>query len=260
MTDLASPVVAPAKTDAVLGKARKLLAKAEDPAATAAEAETYTAKAAALIAAYGIDRALLAAADPGSDLVGDRVVVLDSPYARDKAHLLAGVARQLRCQAVLRTDHTVAGKELSLHLFGHESDLRRAELLFTSLLLQSANALARTPVPGHEQPGAFRRSWLHGFTSAVITRLAAAESAAHDVAERRATAAGGAGRSVALVLADRSAVVAEAMRMHYPRLAMGRRRSLSGSGARQGWNAGQRADLGGTPVGQRSRRAVTAER
>ena len=49
----------------ILAKVRKLLALAEDPAATTHEAETYTAKAAQLIADYGIDQALLAAADPG---------------------------------------------------------------------------------------------------------------------------------------------------------------------------------------------------
>ena len=47
-------------TDVLLTRIRKLLAKAEDPAATAAESETYTAKAAELIATYGVDRALLA--------------------------------------------------------------------------------------------------------------------------------------------------------------------------------------------------------
>ena len=94
-------------TDPMLAKVRKLLAKAEDPAATAHEAEVYTAKAAQLIADYGIDRALLAAADPSRDPVGDRVVDLDPPYAADKAELLATVATRLRCKAVHRTRATV---------------------------------------------------------------------------------------------------------------------------------------------------------
>ncbi|MDQ3616264.1 MAG: hypothetical protein M3393_06530 [Actinomycetota bacterium] len=45
----------------------------ENPAATRRAAETYTAKAAELIAVYGIDRTLLAQSDPTSDTVGDRV-------------------------------------------------------------------------------------------------------------------------------------------------------------------------------------------
>ena len=76
-------------TTPMLAKVRKLLAKAEDPATTPAEAEAYTAKAAALMAAYGIDRALLALADPTLDVVGDLVVVLERPYAADKADLLS---------------------------------------------------------------------------------------------------------------------------------------------------------------------------
>ena len=45
--------------DSRLAKIRKLLAQAEDPAATPEEASAFTAKAAELIAAYGIDAALL---------------------------------------------------------------------------------------------------------------------------------------------------------------------------------------------------------
>jgi len=48
----------------LLERVRKLLAKAEDDSVTPAEAEALTAKAAELMARYGIDRALLAAARP----------------------------------------------------------------------------------------------------------------------------------------------------------------------------------------------------
>ncbi|WP_028644823.1 DUF2786 domain-containing protein [Nocardioides sp. URHA0020] len=230
----------------ILAKVRKLLALAEDPAATAHEAETYTAKAAQLIADYGIDRALLAATDPGSDPVGDRVLDLDAPYAADKADLLSTVAAHLRCRAVVRTRTTARGKERSAHLFGHASDLERTELLYTSLLLQSATGLARTPVPPTEHAAAFRRSWLAGFRMAVGHRLADTEARAETEAAQRFAAAG---RSSGLVLADRSAQVESTMHAAYPRLGTARARSLSGSGAADGWAAGQRADLGGRPVG-----------
>ena len=229
----------------ILAKVRKLLALAEDPAATEHEAETYTAKAAQLIADYGIDQALLAAADPGADPVGDLVVALDAPYATDKAELLSTVAERLRCRAVVRTRHTGAAKERSMHLFGHASDLGRTELLYTSLLLQSATALARTPVPPYEHKAAFRRSWLAGFRMAIGRRLADAEARAETDAATRFAAAG---RTSALVLADRSAQVEATMHAAYPGLTTARPRSLSGSGAAAGWAAGQRADLGGRPV------------
>jgi hypothetical protein len=234
-------------SEEILAKVRKLLAKAEDVAATPAEAETYTAKAAELIATYGIDRALLAEQDPDSDVVGDRVVVLDPPYALDKAGLLAGVAAQLRCRSVQRVRYLGDGREISLHLFGYASDLLRAEVLYTSLLFQATTALAHARPPFGESVAAFRRSWLAGFTAAITRRLADAETRARQEAEEQRHAAGGdAGRSVSLVLADRSLDVARAMTEAYPHTRRAQRRQLSGSGGRSGWLAGQRADLGGT--------------
>ena len=230
-------------TDPILAKVRKLLALAEDPAATEHETELYTAKATQLIADYGIDRALLASADPGRDPVGDRVVGLDAPYAADKAELLTTVATRLRCRAVQRTRWHDGARELSLHLFGHDSDLERAELLFTSLLLQSGRALGRTPVPRGEHKAAFRRSWLAGFRMAIGRRLEAAERRAETEARDRFTSSG---TTAALVLADRSALVGHAVETAYPQLRTARARSLSGTGGAQGWAEGQRADLGGT--------------
>jgi hypothetical protein len=233
------------RTDQVLATVRKLLAKAEDPAATPAEAETYNAKASELMADYGIDRALLAVADPDSDVVGDRVVVTEAPYARDKATLLSGIAHEMRCRAVLRTRYPAGDKELSLHLFGYDSDLLRTEVLYTSLLVQASVGVARARVPSGEQVAAFRRSWLAGFTHAVVQRLAAAEQRAAEQADPGPASAGARGTSVALVLADRSDAVADALARHYPRLQSRRRRVLSGSGMVDGWAAGQQAVIGG---------------
>ncbi len=241
-------------SDAVLAKVRKILAKAEDPAATPEEAETYTAKAAELIAGYGIDRALLAESVPGSDVVGDRVVVLDAPYALDKANLLSGVALTLRCRAVQRTRYDGGEKQLSMHLFGYDSDLARAEVLYTSLLLQATSMLTRSFAPSGENLAAYRRSWLAGFTTAVVRRLRESEDRAAQAAETaQASGAAPGGRSVSLVLADRSVAVRAAVESEYPHLRKAQARSLSGSGGRSGYLAGQRADLGGVRVGQGAR-------
>ena len=147
----------------MLEKVRKLLAKAEDPAASPEEAGFYTAKAAQLIADHGIDAALLAADAPGSDRVADRVVDLEAPYSKDKAQLLCAVANQLRCRAVLRTRRDFDGRaHHSVHLFGHESDLDRADLLFTSRASRRAQGRVPTLVAGRLQdvdfcaPGACR--------------------------------------------------------------------------------------------------------
>lgn len=230
----------------ILVKVRKILAKAEDPAATPAEAEIYTAKASELIATYGIDSALLAERSPGSDPVTSRVVVLEAPYALDKSALLSGVALALRCQAVQRTRYDDGAKVISMHLFGFASDLLRAEVLYTSLLLQATTALQRVRAPAGESVAAFRRSWIAGFASAVVHRLDEAEDRARHCAEDRPAT----GRSVALVLADRSVAVRNVMEAEYPYLRKAAARQLSGSGRRSGFLAGQRADLGRSSVGQ----------
>ena len=77
---------------ALLDRVRKLLAKAEADGVTAPEAEALTAKAAELMARYGIDRAMLAASEPETDKPGSRVIDIANPWAQVRAHLLSGVA------------------------------------------------------------------------------------------------------------------------------------------------------------------------
>jgi Protein of unknown function (DUF2786) len=238
-------------SDAMLDKVRKLLAKAEDPACTPAEADAFNTKAAELIAKYGVDRALLAEADPTSDVVGDRVIDLPAPYAIDKCSLLSGVAAVLRCQAVRRQSRSGDRKTFSMHLFGFASDLDRVELLFTSLLVQASQSLAVQRVPPWENIAAYRRSWLLGFTAAVVARLRAAEIRAAEATNEPV------GRSVALVLADRSTHVDQRMTEVYPQLRFAGARRLAGSGRAQGYVAGQRADLGGTKISGSGRRPVS---
>jgi hypothetical protein len=232
-------------SDPMLDKVRKLLAKAEDPACTPAEAAALNDKAAELIAKYGVDRALLAAAAPEVDPVGDRVVPLYAPYALDKATLLGAVATALRCRSVRRKLSVPGGYAYSMHLFGCASDLDRTELLFTSLLVQASFGIAAAPVPPYEPPATFRRSWLAGFTQAVAIRLRESEQRAS-----AAASTGSGGPSMDLVLADRGDRVAKRVAEVYPRLSTTTPRRLAGSGGRQGYAAGQRADLGGTRLGR----------
>ena len=63
--------------------------------------EALTAKAAELMAKYGIDRALLAATEPDTDHPADRKVDIGNPWARIQAHLLCGLASAMRCQCVI---------------------------------------------------------------------------------------------------------------------------------------------------------------
>jgi hypothetical protein len=81
----------------LLERVRKLLAKAEAGGTTPAEAEALTAKAAELMAKYGIDRALLAAARPETDQPADRVIDIANPGPGSRGTCCAGWLR--RCAA-----------------------------------------------------------------------------------------------------------------------------------------------------------------
>src|SRR6185312_16845167 len=208
----------------LLDRVRKLLAKAEDEGCSPAEAEALTAKAAELMARYGIDRALLGALHPETDKPADRVFTLANPWGDVKRHLLAGLATALRCQCV----QTRSAEGTRLHVFGYTSDLERADILFTSLLVQMARALAKQAVPGAGgEARAWRRSWMLGYAAAVVTRVRAAEEAAvaaADGATDRDEAP--AGTSAALVLADRSLVVRRQVAAAYPPAAQDARHVL----------------------------------
>jgi hypothetical protein len=235
------------ESDALLSRVRKLLAMAESEELSEQARESYNAKAADLIARYGIDQALLAERAGHRAAAADLEIDVDAPYARDKVDLLAAVALALGCRLVRASvPRPGGGIGHRAHLFGMSPDLERTQLLYTSLLVQQALGLAAARVPLGEDARAFRRSWMAGFAMAVGTRLRAAEQRAR--AEYRA-APETRGRGVDLVLADRSALVNARMASVYPRLRTSGPRRLSGSGLDEGARAGQRADIGTGRVG-----------
>lgn len=235
----------------LLDRVRKLLAKAEDEGVTPHEAQALTAKAAELMARYGIDRALLGALHPETDSPADRVFDLDNPWAAVKAHLLAGLASALRCQCILLSRPEPGSR---IHVFGYLSDLERADILFTSLLVQMARALAAEPMPAvGGGVKAWRRSWMLGYASAVVARVRTAEEAA--VAGASADGASAAGPSTALVLADRAMTVRNQAERAYPRTRK-TRVTYSGNGYQAGYREGQKADIGSAKVRSRSAAAL----
>ena len=237
--------------DPLLARVRKLLAKAEDAGVTPEEAQALTAKAAELMAKYGIDRALLAARRPETDRPADRVIDVDNPWARVQAHLLCGLASALRCQCVILAR---TGPGSRIHVFGYSSDIERTDVLYTSLLVQMWQGLAVAQVPSWTRsPRAWRRSWLLGFATAVVTRVRAAEEAA----TRQATApAAGSGSQTALVLADRALVIRHNIKQAYP-VTRKSHMTYSGNGYGAGYTQGQRADIGTVRLRRSSARALT---
>jgi Protein of unknown function (DUF2786) len=245
-------MAAPMSTEAperLLDRVRKLLAKAEAEGVTVAEAQALTAKAAELMAKYGIDRALLAATRPETDRPGDRIVEIYNPWGRVQAHLLCGLAGALRCQCILLP----AGAGQRVHVFGYASDIERADVLYTSVLIQMWHGLVAAEVPARaDSVRAWRRSWLLGFATAVIARVRAAEQRAEQAAS---AVPDGESSRAALVLADRSLVIRQNVTHAYPRTRTARV-TYTGSGYGAGYDQGKRADIGTGRVGAKRNRAL----
>jgi Protein of unknown function (DUF2786) len=236
---------------ALLERVRKLLAKAEAEGVTPEEAEALTGKATELMARYGIDRALLAAAQPQTDRPANKIIDVYNPWSQVKGHLLSGLAAAIRCTCV-QLPRTVAGGT-RIHVFGYASDLERAEILYTSLLIQMAHGLIAARVPaGVRSVRAWRRSWLLGYTSAVVGRVRAAEERAAAAASREPAT----GPSTALVLADRADVVRGECARAYPHTRR-MRVTYTGNGYADGYTEGQRADVGAARVRASAGRALT---
>ncbi|CAA9241355.1 MAG: FIG01122031: hypothetical protein [uncultured Blastococcus sp.] len=227
----AGPRTAGGATDAgddrALRRIRGLLAKAESTE-FAEEAEALTAKAQELMTRHAVDAALLdAGRRPGGD-VGTRRVHVADPYVRAKMQLLAAVAEANDVRLVWYQGLGIA------NLVGGRADLDAVELLFTSLLLQVAQALsaAERQAGGRSASRTFRRAFLLGYAQRVGERLQSAR--------RRATSDAAAERGVDLlpVLRSRREAVETAVAELFPRVRASRSRSTVDPG---GWFAGRTA-------------------
>ena len=238
----------PPDHDKYLERVRKLLAKAEAEGCTTEEAQSLTAKAAELMAKYGIDRALLAATQPHTDKATSKIVWLYPPWVRVHMHLYCAIAAALRCQCVILPG---AGRNVKIHIFGYDSDIERTEILFTSLMLQMAHALVRADEPTFcDNIKAWRRSWMLGYIAAAVAKVKAAEQ--HATAEAQPTSTG---KSAELVLADRSLVIRQNLAAEYPHTRTART-TYTGSGYAGGYAKGQQANIGGTGLGRRMAGAI----
>lgn len=235
----------------ILAKIRGLLDKAE-ATTFAAEAEAFTAKATQLMAKYRIDQAMLDAARPAAQrrAVVERHVKLGSgPYVRTRLSLLSAAAdaNDVRVLTSVRHDGRVG------HLIGTVDDVEATEMLYTSLAIQAARDTAKIAGSSPGQTRRQRRSFLAGFAASVDARLTAQNAAAAAEAERATP-------GVAIVLADKSALVDDWVRGRYGRVGSLRRTGTgTHSGSYQkGVAAGNRADLGATRVGSGARGALGA--
>ena len=169
-----------APDDPVLVKVRALLAQAESTTFEA-EAEAFTAKAQELMARHAIDVALLWSASARDERPTSIRVTIDDPYADIKSLLLQHVAGHSRCRAVWDAEHGLST------VVGFASDVAAAELLFTSLLVQSQSALraerAKAGPGARTRSRRFRSSFLFAFTHRIDQRLAEINTSVREAAE-----------------------------------------------------------------------------
>jgi hypothetical protein len=250
--DAGSPDGAEEVPERKLALVRKLLAVAEHPNTSETEAAVYLEKAYALMAAYGIEQAMLAEAGRAEDGVGSITIQVGNPYQPDRRALLAGVASVLRCRSIYRK----VGSVSEVQVVGFQSDLVLVELLYTSLCLQMAAGVLRVSAPPGHATISYRKGWLAGFVNRVCERLREADRAAADDAKRAQTPAG---RSAELVLLDRRTEVSRVYEEMFPHVRRASARSLTDwSGWATGRAAGDRADLGGSRLNGSPRQALGA--
>lgn len=233
----------PGNDDKVLDKIRLLMNQAaEDSGATDAEREAFAAKAAAMMAKYCVDAAMLAAAHGrrDDDVIESRLIVTGNPYAKPKAILLNEIASACGVRLIRAVDRK------SCHLVGYRSDLDRVEMVYTSLLVQAITMVGRTRTYGNaSQVRSFRGNWLLGFASRIGERMTEATRQA------TAEAAPVAGRGAELVLADRATLVRREAESLFSGTRKQKAQVTSANGYYAGAAAGDRADLGQTRVGAR---------
>jgi Protein of unknown function (DUF2786) len=258
MTTTTDPTFRRTKLD-VAEKVRKLLAKAEDPAATAEEAESLTAKAQQLMTKYAIDLAMVADGARAEQFV-ERGWVVEGPYAAHKISIINAVARANDCRAIY-TD--LRGGRKRIDVVGYPTDVEWVQTLSRSLEVQLATAL--TAALRHKHPDVHGRTFsvafVEGFATEISARLQRARRAAVAEADAARGAEGQRGPSAALVLVAKSDRVEQEFTVRYPRARTVHRRVrlLSWSGYDPGRAAGSRATLARGAVGT-GRRPVGGER
>ena len=234
----------------VLGRIRALLAKAESTDFTE-EAETFTAKAQELMTKYSVTAGLLQSTAGSSSAVASRRIHLESPYVKEKAHLLTAIGSANRVRTVWFTKLAIAV------VVGDPIDLEQVEMLFTSLLVQATKAMRDTGSQAGDGASAtaFRRAFLYGFAVRIGERLRqAGEQATAEVA----TAASTTVAELLPVLARRSELVDAEFDRLFPTAKTSRTSSVDAAGWYAGHAAADRASFGATPPDELGPRARSA--
>lgn len=238
-----------AEPNPYLAKITKLLAKAEDPACTPAEAEAFNDKAAKLMAQFMISDADIQAHRTSADPEEKIVTVVIEPDVESSMRLSwelvnmgAQVAPAMNCKGFIRSvnKHRQPYRK-ALVLVGYQSDVNRVIFLWNSLqrqvikpreiALKDADTYSYAPLSRQEKD-TFRNSFIRGFGSRVAVRLTAMR--------REAVAEASTGTD--LVLVARSSRVDSWIEENML-IGKARKRTTSAQGDHAGWKAGAHASL-----------------
>lgn len=238
-------------SDKILNRVRGLLDKAastrdEFPA----EAKALEDKAMELMAAYGIEQAMLeATGQKTADHVTKLTITFVNPFSYEKHSLLLNISYALGCKTLCyksgkSVTHTV--------VVGHSSDLERVEFLYTLLLIQAQNGAAKMKANSYNgfytsrevaaQTRGLRAAYLAGFGDEIGERLTAI--AKHAAAQNEAQHAGDSAPGTALVLKSRKELVDQKFRELFPKTNKGASRAYNGAAWAAGQSGGRNADLG----------------
>jgi hypothetical protein len=210
----------------IIARIRALLAKAANDAATDAERDAYTAKAAELSAKYGVD--IAAAGGSAANDMTLKEYEVEGDFDRECAELIYYVAQALGCRPVI-----ILG---GVAVLGYTADVQRCDILATCLGLQMNSGASR--VAGLD---AVVSGWMLGFTSEACRRLRDAEQRARQLADPD-------------LLAKRKARLDEVFGEEFPHISTERSRKIDWRGFGQGQNAARTADIGQARM--RNRQAI----
>lgn len=250
-------------------KIAALLRKAEDSAATPAEAEAFVSKAQELMTKYAITEELLARARGANLQSQEEIVEVHIDYTGIYRQALYDVGKVIaqanNCKILISNHNYTKPQFVRLHVIGFESDVERVRMLNASLQIQAIGGMRKAEkdflqswMSGMQKYKA-RRDFIFGFASGLQQQLAAANrraeaEAAREEAERltdldsRTLHTDEARESVALVIRDKKQRVSDWMDETYGDTIRKVHRSYShGSGAARGMGhaAGKKADAGG---------------
>ncbi len=222
----------------MMRKVAALLAKAE-ATPFGEEAEALIAKAQELMMRYSITEAMLAKAGSSNDnakVIRGNIEVV-APYTEAKSGLAFAIMRANKCEGV----YWGSAARRMIDFVGYSHDVDATKRMYASLEIQMATAAAQAVrfKPSNEHGKTFTNSFMTAFGSRIGQRLKEVNSSVEAEIQSETTT------SVALVLADKSAIVKQAHDVYWPKTrtkTVSTRRSEAGISA--GISAANSADIG----------------